>query len=256
MKHLLFLFFMLATVTNLKAQNALVEIESINKGLLLPRLELLSTLKPDPLTQHIAGMVAYNIEKVGAADTAVSPGLYYNNGKRWLKLVPNPHVFGDLKFSYAKLDHDGWYALNGRVLSTLPTVAQANASNLGFKGFLPDAAYRYFKGYPGIGTIGKYGGDSTVVLDQANLPDVQFSGQTFSGGAHQHLIPDATWVQYDAVSGTSSISDLEFLEGFNLPTNYAGEHTHDVQVNSGGSSQPVLIDPPHILVNVFIYLGK
>ena len=256
MKNIFIIVFVPFIAFSAIAQDALVELESTDKGFLLPRVELVSAMKSDPLSNHVPGMLVYNQEKMGAGDTAVSPGIYYNNGKYWLKLIPNPHEIGDLKFSYAPEDHDGWYVLDGRLISGLPTVARANASHLGFKGLIPNASNRFLKGYPGEGLFGKHGGDSTVVLVQANLPDAQFSGQALSNGAHQHRIPDATWVDYDATSGTSSAEDLELQEGYNHPTDYAGDHTHWVEVNSGGSDQPILIDPPHILVNVFIYLGK
>jgi len=50
------------------------------KGLLLPRVELVSLIDPSPLTMHIEGMIVYNT----ASNSVVSPGLYRNNGSRWI----------------------------------------------------------------------------------------------------------------------------------------------------------------------------
>lgn len=62
--------------------NSILEIESTNKGVLLPRLSLSSTTVPSPLSTHLAGMVAYNVAT--AAD--VTPGFYYNDGSKWVRL--------------------------------------------------------------------------------------------------------------------------------------------------------------------------
>ena len=51
-------------------------------GLLLPRVALKQTTSFLPMTAHVEGMVVYNTAKV--AD--VTPGYYYNNGVKWLKL--------------------------------------------------------------------------------------------------------------------------------------------------------------------------
>src|SRR5690606_23761191 len=62
--------------------NAILELESNNKGFLLPRLALDSTGLATPLTAHIAGMTVYNT----ATNADVTPGYYYNNGTQWVKL--------------------------------------------------------------------------------------------------------------------------------------------------------------------------
>jgi hypothetical protein len=63
--------------------DAVLEIESANKGLLLPRLNLTSTLSPAPLSAFVKGMVVYNT----ATDNDVVPGMYYSDGVKWMKMV-------------------------------------------------------------------------------------------------------------------------------------------------------------------------
>ncbi|MFC3813264.1 hypothetical protein [Lacihabitans lacunae] len=65
--------------------NSVLEIESTNKGLLLPRLALSGTAQAAPLSAHVAGMVAYNTATV----SDVTPGYYYNDGTKWLKIGGN-----------------------------------------------------------------------------------------------------------------------------------------------------------------------
>lgn len=64
--------------------SSILEIESNNKGLLMPRVALLSADNASPLSAHSAGMLIYNTATVGTAPNAVSPGIYYNDGTRWI----------------------------------------------------------------------------------------------------------------------------------------------------------------------------
>ncbi len=68
--------------------NAVLDlISNDNKGLLLPRVALTSTTSPSPLSVHVAGMLVYNTATSGSAATAVSPGIYYNNGSAWMTTI-------------------------------------------------------------------------------------------------------------------------------------------------------------------------
>jgi hypothetical protein len=62
--------------------NAVVEMESNNKGLLLPRLALVSTTNPAPLNAFVNGMLVYNT----ATTDSITPGLFYSDGIKWVKI--------------------------------------------------------------------------------------------------------------------------------------------------------------------------
>ena len=62
--------------------NSILEMESTNKGMLLPRLGLSSTTAFTPLAAHVAGMTVYNTATAGD----VTPGFYYNDGSKWVRL--------------------------------------------------------------------------------------------------------------------------------------------------------------------------
>ncbi|MFV0390880.1 MAG: hypothetical protein ACK5KP_03195 [Paludibacteraceae bacterium] len=53
------------------------------KGLLLPRVMLTSTTAYAPLTAHVAAMVVYNTATAGD----VTPGYYYNDGTKWMRIA-------------------------------------------------------------------------------------------------------------------------------------------------------------------------
>ncbi|MBB6239140.1 hypothetical protein HDC90_003787, partial [Pedobacter sp. AK013] len=65
---------------NLANKDALLELESTNKGLLHARVALIESTNPAPLTAHVAGMMVYNT----ATSKDVVPGIYYNDGTKWV----------------------------------------------------------------------------------------------------------------------------------------------------------------------------
>lgn len=65
-------------------KDALLDLSNTsNKGLLLPQVALTSTTAPAPLSAHIKGMFVYNTALAGSGSTAVSPGIYMNDGTQW-----------------------------------------------------------------------------------------------------------------------------------------------------------------------------
>lgn len=64
--------------------NAILEMESNNKGLLLPRLALVAVTNPAPLTAFVKGMLVYNTATSGS----LLPGLYYCDGTKWVLVNP------------------------------------------------------------------------------------------------------------------------------------------------------------------------
>lgn len=53
-----------------------------NKGLLLPRVNLIAPTNPSPLTAHVEGMLVYN--KISNAN--IQPGVFYNTGDHWERI--------------------------------------------------------------------------------------------------------------------------------------------------------------------------
>jgi hypothetical protein len=61
--------------------DAVLELESTGKGLLLPRIALRSTTQSDPLRTFTSGMMVYNT----ANGNDVSPGIYFSDGLKWIR---------------------------------------------------------------------------------------------------------------------------------------------------------------------------
>ena len=62
--------------------DAILELQVSNKGLLLPRVALTSTTSPAPLGSFVNGMVVFDTVTVND----VTPGIYYCDGTKWLRL--------------------------------------------------------------------------------------------------------------------------------------------------------------------------
>lgn len=74
--------------------NAVLDAESATKGILFPRVPLTATTNPSPLTAHVAGMQVYNTN----TGTDVDPGVYYNDGAKWIRVggeVEKVFIFGN-----------------------------------------------------------------------------------------------------------------------------------------------------------------
>jgi hypothetical protein len=72
--------------------NAMLEIEATNKGVLLPRVALVTTNDAAPLASHVQGMTVYNTASTPAGNNAparnrVEPGFYYNDGAKWNQMI-------------------------------------------------------------------------------------------------------------------------------------------------------------------------
>jgi hypothetical protein len=71
-----------STTASLANPDAMLEIEATNKGLLLPRLSLVSTTLPTPLGNFVKGMLVYDTATIND----ITPGVYYSDGSRWIKM--------------------------------------------------------------------------------------------------------------------------------------------------------------------------
>jgi hypothetical protein len=94
---LVLLLMVMVGATNMQAQirvggsiapdtNAILDLNADNtdngtKGLLLPRVKLVSTTNASPLDEHVQGMYVYNTASVND----VLPGAYYNDGQKWVR---------------------------------------------------------------------------------------------------------------------------------------------------------------------------
>lgn len=119
--------FLLLVVTTVSAQigvgtrtphpDAMLEVASVNKGILLPRVALTATTVASPLSAHVVGMSVYNTATAGD----VTPGYFYNDGSKWIKLSSGTSA----SVSDASSTSNGLVRLAGDLggVASAPTVA-------------------------------------------------------------------------------------------------------------------------------------
>lgn len=71
-------------------KDAVADLASVNKGMLLPRLALTATNAAAPLSAMVAGMMVYNTASTAAGANQVTPGIYFNDGIKWVKFYDQP----------------------------------------------------------------------------------------------------------------------------------------------------------------------
>jgi microcystin-dependent protein len=97
--------------------NALLDLVSINKGLKLPILSLISTNNPSPLVQHVQGMLIYNTATAGTVPNNVASGLYINDGSRWIPLTQPGQLAGTVMYMASSNAPSGYLECDGRAVS-------------------------------------------------------------------------------------------------------------------------------------------
>ena len=80
-----------ATPTN---SSAGLDVNFTNKGLLIPRVTLVSLTSATPLAAHVPGMIVYN----PAPNANVTPGFYFNNGSKWIPALPVASATGQMQY--------------------------------------------------------------------------------------------------------------------------------------------------------------
>ena len=164
-------------------------------------------------------------------------------------------AYGTVKESLRSNDHNGWYKLDGRAVSTLPAIAQSNASAVGLGSTLVNTNGRLMK----QGTPFTAGGSDTTTLSRANLPNVNLTGVTSTAAAHTHLVTNGGYNFAQNAAGNAYVfragrGTVSGTAATTMPA--AGAHSHTGTVNTGGSGTPLTILPQNISYSYFIYLGQ
>jgi hypothetical protein len=92
----IFSFAQVGIGTSSPAASAQLEVNSTNKGFLLPRISLTGTSSADPVISPVTGLLIYNTATI----SDVNPGFYYWSGSAWIRLIgPNDVSSGFLDLS-------------------------------------------------------------------------------------------------------------------------------------------------------------
>ena len=100
--------------------NSILELESSNKGLLVPRMAVNNLDQPDPLTSPVpAGMLVYSTGGM------VADGYYFWNGSKWISFHVAETLFSK-SGSAVLLKSETFVLATGDITLTLPAVTGAD----------------------------------------------------------------------------------------------------------------------------------
>src|SRR5438477_445690 len=76
--------------------SAMLDLKSANKGLLIPRVALTTSLDNTTIPSPQISLLIYNTATAGAGNTVVTPGFYFWNGSAWTRLINDASVSGSI----------------------------------------------------------------------------------------------------------------------------------------------------------------
>lgn len=145
--------------------NAILEIESSNKGLLLPRLALTATNNPYPLNAFVEGMLVYDT----ATTADITPGLYYCDGTKWIRVNNGSNVS-------TTTPSDAWLLKgNDGTSPTTHFIGTKDYNDLVFKTNALERLRLTKEGWLGIGTVSPSAAlhvNGQVVIDSMERGDI------------------------------------------------------------------------------------
>jgi hypothetical protein len=163
------------------------------------------------------------------------------------KLIP-----GDVKYSELNVDHNGWYKLDGRAISTISNVSAQTVANSLYSGSLPNMSQKYF--YADHGNPADrltYDGQNTFTVTNSNIQAATLT--TTTDGSHSHTITGST--RDDGSFGGGQVAGDGANSNLTMSTNASGNHTHNVTIGTGS---PNSIDnrPVSKRMYAYVYLGE
>lgn len=139
--------------TNTPDASAQLDVVSANKGFLPPRIALIGTNLPSPVTNPATGLLVFNTATSGGTPTNVQPGYYYWNGTSWYPVANKGNVPGDMQY----WNGSRWIViplgLNGQVLTICngvpvwgpcSTTTSISPANNQYEGYLNNLAPNVF----------------------------------------------------------------------------------------------------------------
>jgi microcystin-dependent protein len=261
-------------------ESAMLDIENSSKGLLIPRVSLISTDNPSPVVNPAVSMIVYNTATTYTFQTDVVPGFYYWDGLQWIKLIVEEkdrsggnivNVGGIIMWSGMEnaLPY-GWQLCNNSLI-TNPLSPLLNQVT-------PDLSGKFIVGYnaadPSYDDIGKTGGEAKNTLITDNLPShnhaaekkidgqIGLNGNTLDCTGHTHTLDTYDErVECNDGGGDKTPQSRDYGDKItSYPTGAGGVHSHkldgsytitgtlNVAVFPEGKNAPLENRPPYYVL--------
>jgi len=171
---------------------------------------------------------------------------------------------GDVKYSELTTDHNGWYLMNGRNVSSITNVTAWQVATDIFGSTLPNMDNTYMIADYSTGTRMTNVGQNSFTVANNNINAATLT--TFTDGAHIHDVSDPNWgLALENGNNTNNGTDLDFsFNEINIQSavlkswqvdNTNSSHSHEFNI---GTASPNSIDnrPVSKKMYAFVYLGQ
>ncbi|MDR1503361.1 MAG: hypothetical protein LBT43_13015 [Prevotella sp.] len=242
-----------------------------SKGLLLPRVTLISLLDPFPLTRHTEGIIVYNIQDI---DDYISKGLYKNDGTKWVRMqLPDGKIAGQFlvfdksseapKWTTITIDEQHDYIMAAR--SIYDTIGVSISDNVGPETYIEnsDITSDWKNQVSPIKIETKVPDNKLIIYVQTSMLQSRYEGWTsYAGGLFINDKLKGVRVGMITTAGGSASDPVSKLETLffvieNLPV---GENFLKIcykRRNSDGtlSPQPILNIGKNLMIDGIIHEG-
>ena len=197
--------------TNTPDNSSILDLQATDRGILFPRM---TTIQRTSISTPAVGLHVFDIS---------TNSLWFYNGSFWVNYASQAK-YGDVKSGIHIQDHEGWVLLDGRAINTLSPSQQAVVAALGWVGNIPNASNSYL--VQNGGALGAVSGSNSIALNQANLPNVNFTGITSNAGTHSHTTDPA------AFNSSTTGAHVHSVDPPSTGTTTNGAHNHNMSFNN------------------------
>jgi hypothetical protein len=244
--------------TNLPNSSAKLDISATDKGLLIPQVALTASNAAGPIASPATSLLVYNTATAGSVPNNVTPGYYYWDGTKWVKIMTNNNNSLDVGYivgwssntappdyllplnsgTYNWVDYPDFQTFH----TSYPCqfIASSNATSFTLKN---------------INTSGRFlRGNTSAGIEQAGstaMPSVPFTNST--NGVHTHSVdpPNTSTTNAGAHSHTLTFNNDDFNGGGGgtngleddgggatnvKTTSGVGDHSHNLDINAFNSA--------------------
>ncbi|MCU0327972.1 MAG: hypothetical protein MUE53_03175 [Chitinophagales bacterium] len=255
---------------------AMLDITSTNKGVLIPRMTF---AQRNAIASPTDGLLIFqtNNSTSGVSEPA---GFWYCKGGIWYRLSDGTPKIGDVKYSARTTDHNGWFKLDGRLLTTLDPNQLANAQGLGLTTNLPNSNGRALM-FTGAAFAQNNNIDNLRSVQNSHITPYNYVSSVSTIAGHLHALNSITAAgghnhQYwgstigDAVPNTTGLFQTNVMSAptglgttspagghFHTSIVSQGDHNHTFQsFDNQGGNIPISVENSYHSFNTFIYLGQ